>query len=391
MSSPLGAWGVPDFGSTVQRERILTLMAREGTRPVVLSGPPGRGKTIAAAHHSLSIRRSVVWMDACGAFLAAERVARSIVNAVAGSSPVGGQLSEGAPQLVDLIEATLATIECAGGGTGICVVVDDLGQPTTDSSMRDLGRLARSLRRCSSQLVITTRSISGWPLDMLCDWEVVSQSDLALTLDEAESLLRSAGHEVLVADAGDMSEACGGHAAIFAVLARQAARNGVAATVSRNVTLDAWLERQLMSSLPAEHVTALLLAALLKSGTEIELERLGIPDAGVALDALDSAIPLVACSRDDEGVRRFRVHDLLDGFLHDKLNVGQLVLPVDSHQAVADVLTDRGDLVRAAAVLGRAETHNGLAVWLDENGRRLLSTGCYRQLERLVGQLRFMS
>ena len=384
MSSSLGAWGVPDFGATVHRDRIRLLLSRGGTRPAVVTGPSGCGKSIAAAHCSQADGHVPVWVDACQEFLTADRVALSILAALGGESPIVGGVNPVESQLVDLIDATLSAVERFSGGVGVCVVIDDCGRTETASAIRDLGWLARSLRRCSSRMLVTTRSISDWPLDMLCDWEIVDQSDLALTLEEAEDFLRCTGYAALVPDAMEMSDACGGHAALFAVLASQAASHGVASTVARTTSLDAWLERQLALAVPQEHTRALLLAALLNSGTETELFDLGVARAGMVLDELSRAIPLLACGRDESGVRHFRVHDLLDGFLVDRRESGLFHIPADSFREVADVLTQRGDFSRAAELLTRARDHAGLASWLDEYGRNLLSAGCYKQLARLV-------
>ena len=82
MKSLLGAWGAPDYGSTVERARIQDTLLRQGTRPILLLGPSGTGKSVVAAHHARAISRRVVWIDACGEFLAADVVADSLARAL---------------------------------------------------------------------------------------------------------------------------------------------------------------------------------------------------------------------------------------------------------------------------------------------------------------------
>ena len=383
MSSSLGAWGVPDFGSVVRRKRLTDLFTSYGTRAVILFGPSGCGKSIAAAHWSECATRTPIWVDAGGGFPSVEGAVRCVTRALERSSGGCPESAEGELQLADLLESNRIAIEAAVGAAGVCVILDDVGAPDDGADVRGLAQLARSLRSSSSQLVVTTRSITRWPADVLCEWVPVGPTELALTDAEASQLLDCAGLSRLIPESAELVEACAGHAAVFSVLASQAATHGVESTVARTTSLEAWLELLILEQMPQELRTSLLVLSLVKSGTERDLAELGIADPRKAITDLAAAIPLVAVSRTAVGSVAFRVHDLVDGFLWDRhLNSGPEM--TDHVTAAMDLLTRRGDLMRAAVLLDRANRIELHAEWLEENGRELLSSGIYQQLLELI-------
>ena len=111
--------------------------------------------------------------------------------------------------------------------------------------------------------------------DVLCEWQVLGQSELALTPQEAEDVLELSGFGHLAPEASELRDACSGHPALFAVLASQADLMGIASAVSRTASLDAWLERLIMGHLREELRRALCLANLIRSGREADLDGAG--------------------------------------------------------------------------------------------------------------------
>jgi len=384
MKSSLGAWGVPDYGSTVRRNRIQDQLVRRGTAPLLVTGASGSGKSVVAAHHAMGAQRRAVWLDACGEFMTADIVADSFLRALGRESPGLVGPNPTTSQLVDVLQAMAMSLQSASIASGFTVVVDDLGEPQHARATSGLVRLARLLRSCASQLVLTTRSVKSWPAEVLCDWTVVGPVELALTSDEAAAVLEAAGLASMVPEVSDLRDACGGHMALFTVLASQADTAGVDSAVSRTASLDAWLDRLVSHDIGVEARRALCLASLLRSGQDSELKEVGVNNARAVIRELAEAIPLVTTTRLESGALTFRVHDSIDGFLVD-LGVGEADgIDEVSVDAAVRILTERSQLVRASEVLQRHGSVEQRTNWIEQTGSRLLSAGSYRQLLRLV-------
>jgi len=384
MVSSLGAWGVPDFGTALRRDRVSALIGRLGTRPVVLFGTSGCGKSIAAAHYVEGTGKRTVWIDACGEFPSAERVTQLVARVLGADARSETGTPSESMQPAGVVDSTLFLIESLTRGDGACIVLDDVGIPNGEADVQSLGRLSRALRSCSSQVVVTTRSVEEWPADVLREWEIVGSIDLALTSAEAEGLLERAGQASLRSAAEDLRDACGGHPAIFAVLARRAVTLGIEPTLARTESLDTWLDYLVFSQVSDEQRDVLVCASLLKSGDERELSALGVAASGAAIAALSAAVPLVSCARSDDGAYSFRVHDILDGFLQDKIRGGQVSIRPSWPSTAVEALTGRGDVARAVEVLARLGSPMEVAGWLESNGSRALSAGLFKPLFGLI-------
>ena len=181
----------------------------------------------------------------------------------------------------------------------------------------------------------------------------------------------------------ELRDACSGHAAVFSVLASQAACYGVETTVARTTSLDAWLERLILVQMSPDLRRTLSLVSLLKSGNERELAELGILAPSRAMSDLAAAVPLVSVSRAGSGLATFRVHDLVDGFLWDRRAEHRRRISESVDDAVR-LLTRRGDVLRAAVILLREPSFERNAAWIEMNGRELLAGGMYPQLLGLI-------
>ncbi len=481
MNPSLGSWGVPDFGSVIQRDRVSREILRNGTRPVILHGSPGSGKSIAAANYASGIAKTAIWIDACGEFLTADQITARVLSAMSSALAASGSTLDACARDAS-VEELLPLLELGSGGKGVCVIVDDQGAPPDIEAERAFGRLARLVRSAASQVLITTRSTHGWSPEMLCDWELIGDAELALdaseasamlersglvrVLDQAEILLsackghpalfavmssqaasfgideesersaplnawlnggecegvcvivddqgpppdieaerafgrlarlvRSAASQLLITtrstqgwspemlcdweligdaelaldsleasamlersglsrlldQADTLLSACKGHPALFAVMSSQAASFGIDEESERSSSLNAWLIRLIAVQMSPECRHALCLASLVKSGSEKDLELLGVDEAGSVLLEMASTLPLVSCSVGADGLRFFRTHDLVDGFVADRR--ASLAPTISSHSlAVAvELLSEEGRLlscVQAAA------------------------------------------
>ncbi len=384
MSSLLGAWGVPDFGAVLIRPRIIELLAQRGTSPVVLHGAAGCGKSIAAAHYACHKSKVIVWVDACGEFLSAERVAVAATRALETGNPCAPRACESDAAFEDLVDQLLVVARRCSGGAGICVVVDDQGPSPDGSTARSLGRLAQLMRACSSQLLVTTRSVSGWPAEVICRWEQLGERELALDSAEAESLLEEAGYAGLTGQADALRESCGGHPALFAVLASQAVSFGVDATVARTASLDAWLERLIVDQMSPPSRAALILASLIKAGDERDLAALGVQDVKLVLDEIGRVLPLVRCSTTPSGFSAFRTHDLVDSFILDKREVLGVRASDEALAVAVQILSSRREYVRASTLVLRYPHELDSAGWIESHGNEALSAGIYVQLRMLL-------
>jgi len=382
-SSP--AWGTPDFGQMLNRDRVVERIAQSGDRPCVLFGPSGCGKSVAAAQYALSSRRRTIWLDAGGQFLSGRQLAQTTLRALGEVELSRGAVGQSdSPALVDLVDAVIRSIPAGDRATdGVLIVVDDLGAPATPEEVSGFRALARGLWRIGSRVMITARGISGWSSDVLRECALIGPEELALTGDEAEDYLRYAGLLSLLSESDELRLACGGHPAFFVVMASQATEHGLATCVARTPSLDAWLHSAMVSQTTVEQKRAIVAAVLMRTGDDQDLLSLGIKNPIDALDGLAIVMPLAGCTRTADGGRSFRIHQLLDGYLVD---VQRDDLGADSwlFAKAIELLSSRRDFPRAAELLSREGAPEQAISWLALNGNDALADGHYLSLGRLI-------
>lgn len=389
MCAALDAMGVPDFGETYSRERITRLVSTNGARPCVLHGPSGCGKSIAAAQYASAAGRGTIWIDAAGHALTGSQLADSLLRGCADLCEDPGFESPTVDvPFVDRLEAVARAFSVAHQRRSCsCVVVDDLGAVIDESAVWEIHSLARALWRSNVHVVVTTRSLEGWPPDVLCGCGLLGPADLRLTALEAEMLLYEGGKPKGSIDASVLHEACGGHIAFFVVLSRQAREFGLEATVERTVSLEAWLQWVIERQLDIRSRELLKWAAALKAGSIADLEHMGLVGAASILEKISLVLPLVTVSRTADSIRAFRVHDLVDGYCADRFTD---VDPESAHEtlnACLRLLSSRREYARAAEVLIRSASFETTIGWLEEDGEAMLIDGLSAQLQRLFDQV----
>ena len=266
MSSLSRGNGVPDFGVMVPRPRVLNALRAFGCRPVLLFGPSGSGKSVAASQYCAGLCKQTVWIDAQGAFFPAERIVSRVSSRLDGAG--SGSLNDPAESMsfADLMDRASQTLELMDSPDGLVVVLDDVHGPCSRQASLEIVGLARTLLTHNSQLLITTRDLSAWRDTDLCEFGLIGGDDLALDVGEARDLLLMAGYRSLAPDVEQLRSLSAGHPALFVVLSSQASRHGLDSDVSRVASLDAWIERLLRADLSQDDVQVLLRADLLLTG-----------------------------------------------------------------------------------------------------------------------------
>ena len=376
---------VPDFGSVLVRDRLVRLIGRAGTRPCVLLGASGTGKSVAAAQYASALGKRTVWIDAAGDFADADHIARAVFRAEAArtSQAVESFQDVATSCPVDLLDA-ISRHSAVASGSGLLVVVDDLGAPTQPSDVFQLRELARALERMSSQLLVTTRFGNQWPADVLCDFNILGAESLRLTSVEALSLLTASTGSADQVEADDLRVACSGHVAFFNLLMNDVVSRSLGEVLSRTASLNAWLKRIILVQMGLAERRALVAATLLRSGAIRDLSLMGIDSATSIIKSIASTLPLLTMSRAPVGDLSFRVHDIVDGFCEEHLGHGIEKISDETYAAAVRLLTDRADLSRASEVLIRRSSENETAEWLLRYGESMLTAGLYPQLRRAI-------
>jgi DNA-binding SARP family transcriptional activator/ATP/maltotriose-dependent transcriptional regulator MalT len=374
-----GAKSVPDFGSGVVRQRLLSQLSAAGGRPGVIFGPSGSGKSVLAAQFAREFPGTVVWLSADGVSLGAPEVSDLVLRdlgSVLAKVPAGrGSNTSQGDHVAEVVDAA----KTADKGDGVCIVIDDLGSDLGQDHIEFLDRMGMALWRAGARLVVTTRSVERWSPKARCEWCLVDGHDLALTLGEAQDLAHRLGPSMKPEDVSELREATSGHAALYSAMVAQASKYGLDATSSRAVNLDAWLDR-VVSDVRTGDLHALQLATALKAGTELDLRALGIVDPALTLRRIGAMVPLVQVAAALDGILSFRVHDIVDGYLSER----GLAPGGDVRSKVVGLLTERPDYSRACELLVRYGDDDAARAWLAQYGGEAFSAGHVSALSRLL-------
>jgi len=388
MCALLGGWAVPDFGTVADRPRLSALISADGTRPCIVFGGSGCGKSVAVAGYVSGMGIPTIWIDAAGESMSASQIAEQLVRTLKGERPAQqGSTSE----LADLLEAMTEVLVCSDlAGDGCCVVVDDLGDRSAYDRCSGLSLLARALRSCGSRLIITSRSVDSWSTEHLCNFSLIGPDQVRLTKAEAIAVQATGGFRVSAAESEALRVACNGHAALFRLLLLQSHEHGIVPSAERVASLDAWIGHIMGSILDGPDAGILTAAIQLKNGTSDELSCLcDTLEAGEAVTRIAAMLPLVNAA---PGGSTFRIHDLVDGYYDDNCAIHRRRCSHDTVERAAGLLALRGDHSRACELLRRLGNPETSLRWLDSNGVAALMSGNSARLGELldsvpIGQL----
>ncbi len=186
-------------------------------------------------------------------------------------------------------------------------MLDDLPLGEMPGLEAQLAVVAHAVTAVGGVLVATTRNAT--PLLGIEHAQYLDASALRLTYEEARSMFDTAssgGQSIEVLE--EAWRASGGHAAFFAVLLTSGGA-GASGTFAqrRSLDLDGLLNRVISAHLLDEDLKTLTAMAMLGSGTNEQLQSIGVEPALVP--SISRVLPLVTITEAPE--LGFRVHDIL--------------------------------------------------------------------------------
>lgn len=379
------SWGVPDFGRTVVRERLNSVLQAGGARFRVITAPSGWGKSIAAAGYAASVDTAVLWIEACGQCVEPRAIVGEILRmrGAGESARTGGGDSAGR-SLHDLVDACLSAQSHEVRLPGLLVVVDDF-RPDDSAGISGLSSIHARLSPSGVHILVTTRDETCLRGSELRGAVMLGQGALAMSYAECVSLADQFG-ELDGATVSALREESAGNAALLTLMIRDRIElSGSDQSRRRGPGASLWLDRLAESHLSDDNRIDLMSVALLKQGTESELRDLGLSDTSELLAAAQ-AIPLlrlssIAC----KGDRRFAVHDLAEDWLLEHFDPKANERDEGILSRVCELLGRKGELQRASVLLQRYAIARVTARWLALFGDDLCSAELADQVLLLVG------
>lgn len=382
MRAMFGVWGVPEYGKTLLRSRVVKALDDRAPRPILIYGSSGSGKSIAAAQYA-ETHSEVFWVDMGGASILPATLAALIAQAVQGECvdaaiAVPDHLGE-----FDTPDALSRVLLTSGRSRPSCFVLDDFGSDPPLGTFDGLAALLRTIWHARCQLVITTRSLDGWPTEALHECGIVGPEMLALTERECVEYLGIIGGRDNPADSRVIFEQSHGHCAFFTLLACHVLTHGEA-ECAVGTPMTSWLDRIFQVDLPAQARGALVAASYLRTGCESELTALGISEPRAAMSILGARLPLFSVDVNKFGRADFRVHDLVDTYLLEFNKYSEVDPDSGMLRVAISLLTDRGDAARAGILLSRLNDSRESLEWLLAHGEDLLVSQQYQLLGQLI-------
>ena len=366
------ARGVPDVSKCLARDRLAGVLHRGESGVCALVAPSGYGKSVAAAQFALQSQYSL-WIDASSLSVhdgrgVAQETLRALQMMLSKGRPhaaIGLETMQMA-DLLDAIELTTATLP----DESVCVVLDNVSSDCIGAAVAAARQMGSSMRR-RARFVLTTRRIDGDDDAVVRNCTILGVNELRLTEQEAAELLSMHGSDRDTSGAASALRAeCGGHVAIFSVLARNPGIEMDYTTTS--VSLELWLEHLVGSHLNGAEQSLAAAMALLKTGTRADLRGMGIEFGEDDLRRVSTVLPLVALSELRTGRTEFTVHDSVVEFWMRHPKLWLAAAGPEMIQRAVPVLTSRGDIGRAAMLLSRIGEAELCADWLLEHGSSLL-------------------
>ncbi len=302
--------GIPGFGATVERRRLLDVIVRAPEPVVVLAAPGGFGKSVLAAQLAKRHGGDAVWVDCSSLECSREQLFEVVRSAIEGSVRTPRERYALSP-MPDVLDLQVELQEAIVGMAGSVVVLDDVQAGAELGAICDIaGMLTRAHE--PSRLVVTTRWESAEVAQGLVGALVLSAEILRLDDDESTEVigLYSSGAELdpLVTH---IARAASGRVATICVLARQAALGSLTDSLEGmpSIDLTAHLRELLDAQLDDRAQHCLYACALLRTGGIVELERVVGRPVLHELEVIGHLMPLVDVER-EAGLLRFRVHDI---------------------------------------------------------------------------------
>ncbi|MFB9740535.1 LuxR C-terminal-related transcriptional regulator [Pseudonocardia sulfidoxydans] len=363
---------------------------------VTVVAPPGYGKTVVLVQWIRSSREPRTAWVSLDRTLDANRFRAAVTAALAGAGLPPGRLlhhlagAAGARPGSDVVDELLAALDDVA--PPVRLVLDDVHELTDPDALRDLARLVRSRAR-GLQLVLASRQDPPLLLPRLRGegrTHELRAEHLRFSLAETATLMELSGLELTPRQVAALRSRTGGWAAglrfaAIALLSTDDHQGFIDQFSGSEHSMADYLAGEVMASLPAWSRDLLLLESvcdLLPVGLASALS--GQPDADRVLGELAEITGLV--DRLDEST--YRIHPLLRTYLGAELERHLPARYRSSHATAARWWLAAGDAVHALLHAERAEDPDLLRSLLPAMGLRLVATGGFAALRRLLDEAR---
>jgi DNA-binding SARP family transcriptional activator len=261
------------------------------------------------------------------------------------------------------------------------VVLDDLGDPKGQLTS-DVCAAARTSGMSGLHFLITTRSAASMAVATEAGAIVVDARQLRLTSEEAALISGPMG--LGSEEVERCRQGADGQAATFALLACSPADS-----CARPLNADAariLVRRLLERGLAVQDIARLTWLALLKSMATEALPAACRMDAERALRAAADCIPLVAYEAAAGHVLRFRIHDLVESALLDRIEMLDLLDDDWSVERAIRTLDDSGDKRRAFGMARRLLPAPAQLDWLEGHSTLARDTDLHAEVCMVMEQ-----
>jgi DNA-binding SARP family transcriptional activator/ATP/maltotriose-dependent transcriptional regulator MalT len=323
-----------------------------------------------------------MWLGAQGDFPSGLQMCDLIERSAGVGTRTANELRSYDADRADLVACMADAAKLANRGSGVCLILDDLGIAPTEEDFAWFRQAAAVLWRTGVHLVVTTRSIEGWLLPAVGEWAVVDEHDLALRESEAQELSIRLDTRLSSQQVSEICTISAGHVALCSAVMVQAARHGLAASCARALPLEVWLKRA-VADLSAEDAEVARLAALLLTGTARDLAVLGVGSPVEALKRTSRVVPLLHVVTKRNGETSFSVHDLLDGYFAEHGSRAS----AEEWRPIFKLLAEREGFARSCELLLRLGDLQVSLEWVRRYGRAAFELAQVSALDRLLASL----
>ncbi|TLM80203.1 MAG: hypothetical protein FDZ70_01655 [Actinobacteria bacterium] len=367
--------GVPNFGATVRRDRLLKMVSSLGVDLLLLSAPSGYGKSVLAAQIATELFDEAIWISATELpptpkalyAVVARRLGADVVE-LQGEGTATSACSED-----ELITLVGNAVRGARRGS-LCVVVDDTSLPCR----ADLQRLAAALRRPAPErvlLVVTSRMMGDDSAAASCCR--LGPADLRFGVREAAALLVALDCEAPPSGVIEpLVSATGGQPALLAVVARHTHQHDWrgSPTIPNCDDVRLLLIRLGTQGMDALEREALHVAALMGSGLCADVAEMVGHESRHVLASVGERVPLLHVEPAHVG-GTFSVHDLAQEVYASRAYVREARITRAFDEQVVSRLVMRGRHARALELMTKRESTAPIAAFVAAHGSRLIAEG----------------
>lgn len=368
MHRPSSEQQLMEFVSCVRRERLLRIIRMSSASLVVLSSPPGWGKSVLGYQAANDGPTRVDWVR-CDGTPPPDDVLRSV-------------LARASQPISSVSDSPVLPPPATPTPYPSCVVIDGV----THARRGWLLGLARAVRERSTGVrVLVTGEFQGAESESADEALVITAEDLALDVGEAISAA-SIESEADSREVRRVLRATGGHVGLFRLYwTAEAATSDCAVGAHAASSFTHAIRRRVEQLVTDEsRLRVIQAAALLLHGSTHELDDLMGPRSSVVLAELSTRFPPVLLTSNAGDGREFVVH----GGVYQWLAGSTPALPTATLAGCADLLVRRGESRRAARVLTEWHVSEVSRQWVEKWARHLIDSGESGALCMVLGKMK---